>query len=1108
MRTGFGIQDSGFRRKWTVNSEQCTAGRDSGFGIRDSQRRKFIVHHSSFIVLFLFTVHCALSTSFAATHITGTYDLGANPRIMTTVGGTAEYGLVFAQRNKAVTYGGVEYGPSVVKGYLNVTGQLNDGAGNLWLDLIPNAGAIPSDSYYVVTINIQGRVHAEIWVVPDVASVAVEAVRQVQPPGATSSGFDLASATGLLALAHGGTNQSSWTAARCVRVNNAGTQLESAPADCGTGGGSAPIASATVSGTVKTDTTVGDPVVYLNTTADTLLAGKASSVHTHSQNDVTNLTTDLAGKVPTTRNVGTSSPLAGGGALSSDLTLSCPTCEVTGNKNAASGYAGLSASSKITASQMQEVLSAADLTTYSGVSGNGSTALAATMTALATNDLLKWNGSNWVNAASAAKADALTNDPSDCGANNFATAIAASGNLTCAQPSTSNLSDGSNVVKNNQANTYSGGGLQDLSANRLALPAATTLPASCTANKEIYVDTDAAPAGQQVYLCNSTGNGWNLVGDGTGGGSSHALLSATHTDTLAGAAVLGGTVYANATPAWAQLAGNTTTTKKFLTQTGNGSISAVPGWNTIIAGDMQELLGVADLTDFASKSGSGTAALGATITSPGDNQCVTYDLASTTWINETCPGGGSGDSITVATVAATDPDFIDTATIDVTLATIPTPDTIAFDVIANSINATHIDETADYLFTKLSGKQDRNNTAVDDDCTGEQGLWWYDTTDSAFEFCNAASGIPTVLGGGAGGDNVSVNGVAATDADFDDATPAAEAGYQNIKWQKDALTPNNISAEIQPASAAQGGIVTTASQTFSGSKTVTNGYFLSAVGSTPSEAFSAYTDGLSGAGTRDGGWFKSFGHGYNTADHQADWIHFTDVTGQAGESQYTWQSRIDAAGYSTRGYLTDGGVFNAVTGYQVNGGATAGNVLRGNGTNFVSATLACADVTNCPSLVAAGTAGNGPSKVGDATTAARSNHDHRSIHQLAWFFPGTPATGVQNMTATFPETAVNFAILNFRVTVNTISAGSSTFNIQRCVVTGVACSATESTWVDIYSTVLTLAASNYTVAKGSAPDQNVASLTNGDRFRANLVTIGASLANVTVSMTVKYDTTN
>lgn len=49
---------------------------------------------------------------------------------------------------------------------------------------------------------------------------------------------------------------------------------------------------------------------------------------------------------------------------------------------------------------------------------------------------------------------------------------------------------------------------------RLALPGATTLPAACTANIEVYIDTNATPAGQQVYLCNSGGNGWNLIGDG------------------------------------------------------------------------------------------------------------------------------------------------------------------------------------------------------------------------------------------------------------------------------------------------------------------------------------------------------------------------------------------------------------------------------------------------------------------------------------------------------------------------------------------------------------------------------------------------------------------
>lgn len=43
-------------------------------------------------------------------------------------------------------------------------------------------------------------------------------------------------------------------------------------------------------------------------------------------------------------------------------------------------------------------------------------------------------------------------------------------------------------------------------------------------------------------------------------------------------------------------------------------------------------------------------------------------------------------------------------------------------------------------------------------------------------------------------------------------------------------------------------------------------------------------------------------------------------------------------------------IFNAVTGFQVNGAATTGNVLRGNGTNFVSAQLASTDLSDASSL--------------------------------------------------------------------------------------------------------------------------------------------------------------
>jgi len=45
-------------------------------------------------------------------------------------------------------------------------------------------------------------------------------------------------------------------------------------------------------------------------------------------------------------------------------------------------------------------------------------------------------------------------------------------------------------------------------------------------------------------------------------------------------------------------------------------------------------------------------------------------------------------------------------------------------------------------------------TVNDDDCTGQLGSMWFDDTDGAFEWCNANSGAPTVLGGGGGGASV------------------------------------------------------------------------------------------------------------------------------------------------------------------------------------------------------------------------------------------------------------------------------------------------------------------------------------------------------------------
>lgn len=48
--------------------------------------------------------------------------------------------------------------------------------------------------------------------------------------------------------------------------------------------------------------------------------------------------------------------------------------------------------------------------------------------------------------------------------------------------------------------------------------------------------------------------------------------------------------YVNATPELAILAGNTTTTRKFLRQTGTGAVSAAPAWDTLVDGDIPNVL--------------------------------------------------------------------------------------------------------------------------------------------------------------------------------------------------------------------------------------------------------------------------------------------------------------------------------------------------------------------------------------------------------------------------------------------------------------------------------------------------------------------------------------
>lgn len=72
-----------------------------------------------------------------------------------------------------------------------------------------------------------------------------------------------------------------------------------------------------------------------------------------------------------------------------------------------------------------------------------------------------------------------------------------------------------------------------------------------------------------------------------GGGSPHNLLDGSvDQDTDAGSVVLGDLIAGNSTPHWQRVAGQITSTRKFLRQTGTGSVSALPAWDTVIDADV------------------------------------------------------------------------------------------------------------------------------------------------------------------------------------------------------------------------------------------------------------------------------------------------------------------------------------------------------------------------------------------------------------------------------------------------------------------------------------------------------------------------------------------
>jgi hypothetical protein len=98
----------------------------------------------------------------------------------------------------------------------------------------------------------------------------------------------------------------------------------------------------------------------------------------------------------------------------------------------------------------------------------------------------------------------------------------------------------------------------------------------------------AIGAANTVLISNGTIPDWGTVALGSANAVS-GTLGPTNGGTGQSTYTLGDIVYANGTNTLAKLAGQTTTTQKFLSQTGNGTISAAPVWDTIPAASITGL---------------------------------------------------------------------------------------------------------------------------------------------------------------------------------------------------------------------------------------------------------------------------------------------------------------------------------------------------------------------------------------------------------------------------------------------------------------------------------------------------------------------------------------
>lgn len=160
----------------------------------------------------------------------------------------------------------------------------------------------------------------------------------------------------------------------------------------------------------------------------------------------------------------------------------------------------------------------------------------------------------------------------------------------------------------------------------------------------------------------------------------------------------------------------------------------------------------------------------------------------------------------------------------------------------------------------------------------------------------------SAVGGGGGSGLTNLNGLTAGSQSFAVGTSGTDFAISSAT--------STHTFNLPDAGASARGVVTTGSQTFAGAKTVTS-VFTANPGTTPTTAILIDIASLGSAGTRDSNWLVFRGRSNDGTTHLTEWKQVVDVNTNAGGSNLSFQTRIDAAPFTEVLTISDAGNLSA-----------------------------------------------------------------------------------------------------------------------------------------------------------------------------------------------------